>query len=123
MFERIDSFMNNVLVWIELILKVSMLEQISLLPLMCRFWLMFWWPMNMSIEMGNEEPNGREKCDTCIGSNCTIGQNSIIKGCVRISDDCIVDLESVVTKDILSCEIWEGNLVRKIKDRFEIERE
>ena len=49
-----------------------------------------------------------------VGNRCTIGSGSILKDGVRIGDDVMLGMSSVVTKDIPDGEIWVGNPARPI---------
>jgi len=53
-----------------------------------------------------------------IGNFVWIGQNAIILGGVSIGDGAIIASGSVVRKNIPPYEIWGGNPIKKIKNRF-----
>jgi acetyltransferase-like isoleucine patch superfamily enzyme len=53
-----------------------------------------------------------------IGNFVWIGQNTIILGGVSIGDGAIIAAGSVVIKNIPSYEVWGGNPIKKIKNRF-----
>ena len=60
---------------------------------------------------------------TIIGSDVWIGAGSIILAGVKVGDGAIIAAGSVVTKDVQSCEIWGGVPARKIKNRFNTEKD
>lgn len=60
---------------------------------------------------------------TTIGRDCWIGAYSIIMCGVNIGDGCIIAAGSVVTKDVEPYSIYGGVPAKKIKDRFNSEKE
>ncbi len=60
---------------------------------------------------------------TTIGKDVWIGTNSIIMAGVTIKDGSIIGAGAVVTKDIDECEIHIGIPNRKIKNRFNTDKE
>lgn len=67
-------------------------------------------------------PRG-ENTPVVVDDDVWVGSGSILLSGVRIGKGAIVAAGSVVTKDIPACEIWGGNPVRKIRDRFETEEQ
>lgn len=68
--------------------------------------------------------SGRENLKpTYIGKDCWIGAKSIILTGVRIGDGVIVAAGSVVTKDLDSYGVYAGVPAKKIKDRFQSQKE
>ena len=61
-----------------------------------------------------------EKLDTYIGKNCIIGTGVKIRVGVRIGDEVIVGTRSVVTKNVSSRCIVEGNPARVIRENIKL---
>lgn len=60
---------------------------------------------------------------TVVEDDVWIGTGSIIMGPIIIGAGSIIAAGSVVNKDIPPCEIWGGVPAKKIRDRFETEKE
>lgn len=58
---------------------------------------------------------------TVIGNDVWIGDNSLIKAGVKISDGAVIGMGSMVTHDVGAYEIWAGNPARMIRKRFDDE--
>lgn len=56
---------------------------------------------------------------TSIGSDVWIGNNSVIKSGVRVSDGAVVGAGAVVTKDVKPYEVVVGNPARTLRFRFD----
>jgi len=51
-----------------------------------------------------------------IGENVLVGGFSIIRSGVRIGDNSVISLNSVVVGDVPPNEIWGGNPAKKLRD-------
>ncbi len=60
---------------------------------------------------------------TIINDDVWIGTSSIIIGGVTIGEGAVIAAGSVVTKDIPSFEIWGGVPAKKIRDRFDNDKD
>ena len=60
---------------------------------------------------------------THVGNDVWVGNGAIIIAGVTIGDGAIVAAGSVVTKDVEPCTIVGGNPAKKIKDRFQTEKD
>ena len=59
--------------------------------------------------------NGSIICGSVkIGSDCWLSPGVTIMNKIKIGNNCIIGIGSVVTKDVLSGEVWAGNPARKI---------
>lgn len=56
--------------------------------------------------------------DIIIGSDCWVGENSLIMGGVTIHSGSIVGARSIVTKNIPPYEVWAGSPAKFIRKRF-----
>lgn len=60
---------------------------------------------------------------TIIEDDVWIGTGAIIMSGITIGKGSIIAAGAIVTKDVPPCEIWGGNPAKKIKDRFNSEKE
>jgi acetyltransferase-like isoleucine patch superfamily enzyme len=60
--------------------------------------------------------------DTWIGKRCNIGAHSIIMPGVRVGDNCVVAVASVVMKDVPSNCLVSGNPARVVEKGIQTER-
>ena len=58
------------------------------------------------------------KGNITIGNDVWIGFEAVIMSGVRIDDGAVIGARAVVTKNVPAYEIWGGNPVKKIGDRF-----